>query len=161
MAALPYVTAEPDKLTRHFPPGPTNHQLIGPAATRTAAISGLADHDWVHLACHAGPLDSGDGTVNRGFVLWDADLTIADLAAQPGRRSGLAFLSACQTAAGSDEHPDESLHLAAAMQFIGYSHVVATMWSIKDAPAPLAAEMSTRPSPRQATTVAVHYGRRS
>jgi len=26
------------------------------------------------------------------------------------------------------------------MQFIGYSHVIATMWSIKDAPATLAAE---------------------
>jgi len=140
MPALSHVSAEVDCLTRHFPPGPANHQLIGPAATRAAATTGIAAHDWIHLACHAGPLSSDDGTVNRGFALWDGELTVTDLAAQPGRQGGLAFLSACQTAAGSDEHPDEALHLAAAMQFIGYSHVIATMWSIKDAPGPLAAE---------------------
>lgn len=138
--ALRYLAAELGFLTRHFPPGPANHQLIGPAASCAAATVGIADHDWIHFACHAGPLDSDDGTVNRGFVFWDGDLTITDLAAQPERRGGMAFLSACQTAAGSDEHPDEALHLAAAMQFIGYSHVVATMWSIKDDAAPLAAE---------------------
>ena len=114
-----------------IPPGPGNQQLVGPAASRAATTTGMADHDWIHLACHAGPLDSHDGTVNRGFVLWDGELTMTDLAAQPERRGGLAFLSACQTASGSAEHPDEALHLAAAMQFIGYSHVVATMWSIK------------------------------
>ena len=138
--ALRYLAAELDFLTRYFPPGPGNQQLVGPAASRAATTTGMADHDWIHLACHAGPLDSHDGTVNRGFVLWDGELTMTDLAAQPERRGGLAFLSACQTASGSAEHPDEALHLAAAMQFIGYSHVVATMWSIKDGPAPLAAE---------------------
>jgi hypothetical protein len=140
MLPLPYVSAELKCLARHFPPGPGNHQLIGPAATRAATTAGLADHDWIHLACHAGPLDSDDGEVSRGFILWDAALTITDLAAQPGHRGGLAFLSACQTATGSEEHPDEALHLAAAMQFIGYSHVIATMWSVKDSPATLAAE---------------------
>lgn len=131
--------AEVEFLGRRFPPGPANHQLIEQAATRAAVSAGMAGHDWIHLACHAGPLDSGDGTVNRGFSLWDGDLTISDLAAQPGRQGGLAFLSACQTAAGSDEHLDEALHLAAGMQFIGYSHVVATMWPIRDVPAQLAA----------------------
>ena len=141
LPALRHVSAELECLARHFPPGPSNHELIGQAATCAAVIAGMADHDWIHLACHAGPLDSDDGTVSRGFILGDGDLTITDLAAQPGHRGGLAFLSACQTATGSDEHRDEALHLAAAMQFIGYSHVIATMWSIKDAPAPLAAEM--------------------
>lgn len=137
---LPSVSAELACLTRHFPPGPDNLQLIGPAATCAAAVAGLTDHDLIHLACHAGPLASDDATVSSGFALWDGDLTITDLAAQPGRRGGLAFLSACQTAAGSDEHRDEALHLAAAMQFIGYSHVIATMWSIRDTSAPVAAE---------------------
>jgi CHAT domain-containing protein len=141
MPRLRHVSAELEYLGKLFPPGPDNQQLIGSAATRAAVTAGMADHDWLHLACHAGPLDTGDGTVNRGFTLWDCDLTISDLAAQPGHQGGLAFLSACQTATGSDEHLDEALHLAAGMQFIGYSHVVATMWPVKDAPAQLAAQI--------------------
>ena len=140
LPALPHVSAELDYLAEHFAPGAVNHQLIGPAATRSAVTTGMADHDWIHLACHAGPIDTSDGTVNRGFALWDGDLTITDLAAQPAHQGGLAFLSACQTATGSDEHLDEALHLAAGMQFIGYSHVIATMWPVKDGLAQLAAQ---------------------
>jgi CHAT domain-containing protein len=138
---LPDVTTELDRLTRHFPPGPANHQLVASLATRDEVVAAMATHDWIHLACHAGPLDTGGGSVNRGFALWDGDLTITDLAAQPGREGGLAFLSACQTATGSDEHRDEALHLAAAMQFLGYRHVIATMWSIADTPAPLVTDL--------------------
>lgn len=48
----------------------------------------------------------------------------------------LAFLSACQTATGSTQAPDEAIHLAAAIQLLGYRHVIATLWSIYDSPAP-------------------------
>lgn len=138
---LPDVTTELKHLTQHFPPGPANHQLVESLATRDAVIAAMAAHDWIHLACHAGPLRSGGTGTDPGFVLSDGDLTITDLAAQPGRRGGLAFLSACQTATGSEDHLDEALHLAAAMQFLGYSHVIATMWSIADSPAPLVTDL--------------------
>jgi CHAT domain-containing protein len=32
--------------------------------------------------------------------------------------------------------PDETIHLAAALQFAGYRHVIATAWSISDSSAP-------------------------
>ena len=54
----------------------------------------------------------------------------------PTQHRDLAFLSACQTATGSIRHLDEAIHLAAAMQFLGYRHVIATMWTIADSPAP-------------------------
>jgi CHAT domain-containing protein len=57
-------------------------------------------------------------------------LTITDLAAQPTQQRGLAFLSACQTASGSIYHLNEAIHLAAAMEFLGYRHVIATMWAV-------------------------------
>jgi CHAT domain-containing protein len=39
-----------------------------------------------------------------------------------------AFLSACETAQGDREQPDQAIHLAAAMLFTGFRSVVATMW---------------------------------
>jgi hypothetical protein len=142
---LPDVATELDRLSRYFPPGPVNHQFVGELATRDRVLAELGSHDWIHLACHAGPLHAdqpGSAQLAHGFALWDSDLTIADLAArQPDRLGGLAFLSACQTASAGPEHRDEALHLGAAMQFLGYSDVVATMWSIADSPAPRVADL--------------------
>jgi len=133
MASLPSVRTELEVLARHFPPSGGHHQLIGPQATQAAVQAALRTHSWVHFACHAGQLHADPGL--SGFALWDATLTITDLAAQPTELRDLAFLSACQTAAGSLRHLDEAIHLAAAMQFVGYRHVIATRWIITDRPA--------------------------
>lgn len=53
----------------------------------------------------------------------------------------MAFLSAYQTVTGDVRLPDESIHLAAAMQWLGFRHVLATMWSISDAAAPAVADV--------------------
>jgi hypothetical protein len=135
---LPEVPAELEILARHFPPGNGNHQLAGPQATRAAVLTAVADHSWVHLACHASQQQADPA--RSGFALWDGTLTITDLAAQPAQGRDLAFLSACQTAAGSLLHLDEAIHLAAAMQFLGYRHVIATLWSIADSAAPRIAD---------------------
>ena len=50
-----------------------------------------------------------------------------------------AFLSACQTAMGDANLPDEDVHLAAAMLAVGYGSVVGTSWSIGDEDAPIIA----------------------
>jgi CHAT domain-containing protein len=135
---LPAVPAELEVLARHFPPGADNHQLVESQATRAAALTALAAHSWVHLACHASQHHADPA--RSGFALWDAALTISDIAGQPTRGRNLAFLSACQTATGSVRHFDEAIHLAAAMQFLGYRHVIATMWTIADPPAPHVAD---------------------
>jgi hypothetical protein len=130
---LPAVAAELSILAHYFPPGPGSLQLIGPQATRSAVLTAVDDCTWAHFACHDG--QRPDAPDLSGFMLFDKTLTIADLAAQPSRYRDLAFLSACQTAIGSVRHPDEALHLAAALQFLGYRHVIATMWSIADSAA--------------------------
>jgi tetratricopeptide (TPR) repeat protein len=127
---LPAVGIEVENVARHFPPGETNHQLSGPQATQTAVLGAIRDHGWTHFACHA--LQDHNYPDRSGFILWDGILTIADLAALPSQRRELAFLSACQTATGSFHHLDESIHLAAAMQFLGYKHVIATVWAVAD-----------------------------
>lgn len=48
-----------------------------------------------------------------------------------------ALLSACQTAKGDDNIPEESVHLAAGMLAMGFKGVVATMWTIQDSDAPV------------------------
>jgi CHAT domain-containing protein len=97
-------------------------------------LTAIATHYWAHLACHAS--QEHDDPAHSGFALWDGALTITDLAGLPTQRRDLAFLSACQTATGGVRHLDEAIHLSAAMQFLGYRHVIATMWTIADSPAP-------------------------
>jgi len=95
-------------------------------------------HDWVHLACH-GIQDMKD-PLQSAFALYDGKITIETLMSKSLHNAELAVLSACQTAMGDDKLPEESVHLAAAMLAIGYSGVVATMWSIGDQDAPIVAE---------------------
>ena len=52
----------------------------------------------------------------------------------------LAFLSACQTAVGDENNPEEAVHLAAGMLAVGFKGVIATMWSIQDEDAPIIVE---------------------
>ena len=135
---LPAVPAEMEVLARYFPPGSENQQLVESQATRASVLAAVADHSWLHMACHAGQEHTDPD--RSGFALWDGTLTLTDLADQPTQHRNMAFLSACQTATGSFRHLDEAIHLAAAMQFLGYRHVIATMWTIADSPAPYVAD---------------------
>jgi CHAT domain-containing protein len=83
----------------------------------------------VHLACH-GIQDDSDAT-QSGFCLGDGRLTIAKLMELKLDNAFLAFLSACETAKGDKEQPDQAMHLAAAMLFSGFKSVVATMWYVE------------------------------
>lgn len=135
---LPAVPREMEVLAGYFPTGHANHKLMGSQATLETVSVAMAAHSGVHLACHAGPeLDPS----RTGFALWDGTLTLADLAAQSTQHRDLAVLSACYTAFGATGPLDEAIHLAAAMQFAGYRHVIASMWTIADSPAPFVADV--------------------
>jgi hypothetical protein len=95
--------------------------------TRAAVRSALPNHRWVHFSCH-GDQDLKDPS-RGGLLLRDATLTIADIA--EGRfRGDFAGLSACKTAVGGVDLPDEAITLAAALHYTGYRHVVAALWSV-------------------------------
>ncbi|CCM03325.1 uncharacterized protein FIBRA_05453 [Fibroporia radiculosa] len=89
--------------------------LVQSIGTVEDVLTKMKESDWVHFACHG----------------------VQDLARH---RGGLAFLSACQTATGDKDLPEEAIHLAAGMLLAGYGGVVATMWSIKDSDAPKVAK---------------------
>lgn len=113
-------------------------QLDGELATVNAVLGAMENHDWIHLACHASQSTS-DPTASA-FHLYDGTLSLADIMKKSFKNAGLAFLSACQTAKGDADLPDEAVHLAAGMLMAGFPAVIATMWSIRDEDGPLIAE---------------------
>ncbi|QRV93659.1 aromatic di-alanine and TPR containing protein [Ceratobasidium sp. AG-Ba] len=78
--------------------------------------------------------------LKSSFQLYDGSLYLSDISGQSLEHADFAFLSACETATGHHDLPDEAVHLAAGMLILGFSHVIATMWSIKDEDAPIIAD---------------------
>jgi len=113
-------------------------QLHHREATATAVLRRMKESNWIHLACH-GTQDTAH-PINSAFLLVDKPLTLQEIMKQSFSHTELAFLSACQTATGDSELPEEAIHLAAGMLMAGYRSVVATMWSIRDNDAPIVAE---------------------
>jgi CHAT domain-containing protein len=79
----------------------------------------------LHLASHG---QQREDPLTSCFALQDGGLTIKALMDVRLQNPTLAFLSACETAKGAVEHPDEAVHLAASMMFCGFRSVIATMW---------------------------------
>jgi tetratricopeptide (TPR) repeat protein len=130
MPPLPGADSEARTIAQIFPSSESNHQLFDASATRAAVMDALETHSWMHFAGHA--LQDEINPQRSGLLLWDGLLTTADLATAPTQPRELAFLSSDETARGGVQLPNENLHLAAAMQFIGYRHVIATVGPVYD-----------------------------
>lgn len=74
------------------------------------------------------------------FALHDGALDLKTIMKKTFKCAGMAFLSACQTATGDENRPEEGVHLAAAMLAAGYRTVYATVWSIGDKDGPVVAK---------------------
>ncbi|KAG0697368.1 CHAT domain-containing protein [Suillus ampliporus] len=66
------------------------------------------------------------------FAMRDGPLMIKDIVRSHWQNPEFAFLSACHTTVGDEKTPDESIHLAAAMQFSRFRSVIGSMWSVDD-----------------------------
>lgn len=113
-------------------------RLNGQEGTMAAVLQGMKECNWMHLACH-GVQDDASAN-NSAFLLFDGRLTLKKIREQSLSHTELAVLSACQTAKGDGELPDEAIHLAAGMLSAGYGSIVATMWSMNDDDGPIIAE---------------------
>ncbi|KAG1746245.1 CHAT domain-containing protein, partial [Suillus occidentalis] len=120
------------ELVRKLVPATANRSTIsGDTATRAGALQALEENTWVHLACH-GKQDPTQ-PYNSHFVMRDEHLTLFDIMGKDIPHAEFAFLSACHTAVGDKETPDEVIHLAAGLQFSGFKSVVGTLWEVDDA----------------------------
>jgi len=121
------VTRERELLTSLFA---GRHTLLeDEEATHEAVRDALPRHRWAHFSCHGGQ-DLADPS-RGGLLLQDRLLSIADISTGQ-YRGEFAFLSACMTATGGINLPDEAITLAAALHYTGYRHVIGTLWSVYD-----------------------------
>ncbi|KAG2114890.1 CHAT domain-containing protein [Suillus cothurnatus] len=104
--------------------------ISGDTATRAGALEALQQNTWVHLACH-GKQDRTQ-PYHSHFVMRDEHLTLLDIMEKDIPHAEFAFLSACHTAVGDEETPDEVIHLAAGLQFSGFKSVIGTLWEVDD-----------------------------
>jgi CHAT domain-containing protein len=95
------------------------------APTVQTVLDSLSSAHVLHLACHG--VQRKDALESH-FVLDDGPLTIAMLSRLDLPNAVLAFLSACETAKGDQNQPDQAVHLAASMLFCGFRSVIGTMW---------------------------------
>ncbi|KAK7464106.1 hypothetical protein VKT23_006268 [Stygiomarasmius scandens] len=136
-APLPGIEKEVDAIQRCTLPEHISH-LSHAAATVDKVVLQMRRYNVVHLACHG--LQDPRNPIDSGFALYDKKLKLKDLMKLRLENAELAVLSACQTATGYQNLPEEAIHLAAGMLTIGYSSVIATMWSIQDNDAPFITE---------------------
>jgi CHAT domain-containing protein len=81
----------------------------------------------VHIACH-GLQNAADPLESAFHLSGERTLSVSELMELDLKRAELAFLSACETAKGDREQPDQAIHLAATMLFVGFRSVIGTMW---------------------------------
>ncbi|EIN06799.1 hypothetical protein PUNSTDRAFT_136629 [Punctularia strigosozonata HHB-11173 SS5] len=105
--------------------------------TAQALLQELPQASLLHLACHG--YQDPENPLKSGFVMKDKLLTIESLMPVPLPHAFMAFLSACETAKGDTNQPDQAVHLAAALLFAGFKSVIATLWSMEDADGPMVA----------------------
>ncbi|KAG9119532.1 hypothetical protein FRC07_005404, partial [Ceratobasidium sp. 392] len=136
---LPQTVEELNVIEKYVSPSHFR-RLTGASATVAATLDAMEAHSWVHFACHAHATQDRKNPQHSGFYLHDGELTLQEIAKRAFKNKGLAFLSACQTAAGDHDLPSEATHLAAGMLTAGYRSVIASLWSIVDEDGPVVAE---------------------
>lgn len=97
-------------------------------ASVEAVYSHLPTAHIAHFACHGE--QNVENPLESALILADGKLKVSRIMAQSMPKASLVFLSACQTAMGDKNLPDEAMHLAATLMFGGFRGAVATMWSV-------------------------------
>jgi CHAT domain-containing protein len=125
--SLPWVREELDRIDASIP---IITRVEHPLASRRLVLDALGRHTWAHFAGHAGAYQ--DKPTDPAIVLSDGPLHVTQIATRQLRAAEFIYLSACRTFLGDGDLQDESIHLAAACQFAGYRHVVASLWPLGD-----------------------------
>jgi CHAT domain-containing protein/tetratricopeptide (TPR) repeat protein len=104
--------------------------IDGEGSCTARVVEELGKNEWVHFACHG--LPNPLQPFESAFALHDGHFTIQRLIGCDLKNPEFAYLSACHTTVGDKDSPDEVIHLASAMQFVGFRSVIGTMWAVDD-----------------------------
>jgi CHAT domain-containing protein/tetratricopeptide (TPR) repeat protein len=124
------VGAELDNIGQRVDGLATFTRIDGKESCTSRVIEELGKNEWVHLACHG--LPNRKEPFESAFALHDGHFTIQRIIGCDFKNPEFAYLSACHTTVGDEESPDEVIHLASAMQFVGFRSVIGTMWAVDD-----------------------------
>jgi CHAT domain-containing protein len=126
------VEPELESVQRLLPPPPTVSftKITSADATKSRALRALRDNTWLHFSCHG--TQNFKDPFNSALLMRDQPLSLLDITQMDISQHQFAFLSACETAVGDIETPDEVIHLAAGLQFAGVKSVVGTLWKVND-----------------------------
>lgn len=128
---LPYVPEEIDKLTQQLR---DDIKIQRPAANSAAVLAALVSSDIFHFAGH-GHAHPSDPLQSSLLLDNKEQLTVSSIfnTKPHSEEAFLAYLSACGTGRiKADALVDESTHLIAAFQLIGFRHVIGTLWEVDD-----------------------------
>ncbi|KAG8923868.1 hypothetical protein FRC02_010844 [Tulasnella sp. 418] len=117
---------------------PIVDELRDEAGTFEAVLAGLKTHAWVHISCHGSQKITKP--FNSCFYLYDRPLNLLNIIQARLPDAQYAFLAACHSAAGDINRPNETIHLAAALQFSGFNTVIGTMYAMADNDGPIIAQ---------------------
>jgi CHAT domain-containing protein/TPR repeat protein len=124
------VGAELDDIGQQVDGLATFTRIDGEESCISRVVEELGKNEWVHLACHG--LPHRKQPFESAFALQDGHFTIQRIIGCDLKNPEFAYLSACHTTVGDEESPDEVIHLASAMQFVGFRSVIGTMWAVDD-----------------------------
>ena len=124
------VGAELDNIRQRVDGLATFTRMDGEESCTSRVVEELGKNEWVHLACHG--LPNQTQPFESAFALHDGHFTIQRIIRCNLKNPEFAYLSACHTTVGDKESPDEVIHLASAMQFVGFRSVIGTMWAVDD-----------------------------
>jgi CHAT domain-containing protein len=68
--------------------------------------------------------------MHSGLRLHNETLTVADILGLRLENAEFAFLSSCNTAVSGYRLPDDAVNVSAALQAVGFQHVVAATWIV-------------------------------
>ncbi|KAJ7203815.1 CHAT domain-containing protein [Mycena pura] len=146
-SALPGSKKELDSIKDQVPPAWLTTLGVASDAVVETTLFHLNQSSIVHFACHG--TQNLEQPLESALILSDGPVKVSELMRRPEdtqssetiRKSmSFAFLSACETAKGDVNTPDEAMHLAATLLFAGFRSVVATMWTMQDEDGPKIAD---------------------
>ena len=129
---LPGVKKEIQVIRNLLTPLQAKFQVLEDSDANVEGVAGaLPACSWAHFACHG--VQEADKPMDSGLVMWNGNrLTLSKVAQSSLASPQFALLSSCETATGSKQFPNEAVHLAAGLQFVGFRGVIGTMWSVGD-----------------------------